>query len=62
MSAVRFPSKLDGNPCFALLEGRGALIQAAEPIALTDPPPEPLTNVTAPWRLVLEPAPAAVRR
>jgi hypothetical protein len=30
-------------------------------IALTDPPPEPLTNVTAPWRLVLEPALATVR-
>jgi hypothetical protein len=62
VSAVRFPSKLDGNPCFALFEGRGTLIQAADPIALTDPPPEPLTNVTAPWRLELEPAPAAVRR
>jgi hypothetical protein len=31
-----------------------------DPIALIDPPPEPLTNVTAPWRLVLAPAPATV--
>ena len=28
---------------------------------LADPPPEPLTNVTAPWRLVLEPAPTTLR-
>jgi hypothetical protein len=62
VSAVRFPSKLDGNPCFALFEGRGALLQADDPVALTDPPPQPLTNVTAPWRLVLEPAPAAAHR
>lgn len=60
-SAVRFPSRLDGNACVALFEGRGAAIMAGEPIALTDPPPEPLTNVTAPWRLVLEPARATVR-
>ncbi len=31
------------------------------PIALTDPAPEPLTNVTGPWRLMLEPAPAPIR-
>jgi hypothetical protein len=29
VSVVRFPSKLDGNPCFALFEGRGALLQPA---------------------------------
>jgi len=57
-SAVRFPSRLDGNACVALFEGRGAAIMAGDLIALTDPPPEPLTNVTAPWRLILEPAPA----
>jgi RES domain-containing protein len=62
VSAVRFPSKLDGNPCFALFEGRGEMIQADDPVALTDPPPEALTNVTAPWRLALEPAPAVARR
>jgi hypothetical protein len=61
VSAVRFPSKLDGNPCFAVFEGRGSLVQAGDPIALTDPPPEALTNVAGPWGLQLEPAPAAVR-
>ena len=60
-SAVRFPSRLDGNACVALFEGRGSAIMAEDAIPLTDPPPEPLTNVTAPWRLVLEPAAAAVR-
>lgn len=29
---------------------------AGEPIALTDPPPDALTNVTAAWELTLEPA------
>ena len=60
-SAVRFPSRLDGNACVALFEDRGTVIPAGDVIALTDPPPEPLTNVTAPWRLMLEPAPAIVR-
>ncbi len=58
--AVRFPSRLDGNACIALFEGRGTASSAGDPIALTDPPPEPLTNVTMPWGLVLEPAPATV--
>lgn len=55
--AVRFPSRLDGNACVALFEGRGTVSLAGDPIALTDPPPEPLLNVTMPWGLVLEPAP-----
>ncbi len=55
--AVRFPSRLDGNACVALFEGRGTASVAGDPIALTDPPPEPLTNVTTPWDLILEPAP-----
>jgi len=59
--AVRFPSRLDGNARIALFEGRGTASPAGQPIALTDPPPEPLTNVTAPWGLVLEPAPTTVR-
>jgi hypothetical protein len=57
--AVRFPSRLDGNACVALFEKRGTVSAAGEAITLTDPPPEPLTNVTEPWGLVLEPAPAA---
>ena len=59
-SAVRFPSRLDGNPCVALFEGRGTASPAGDAVALTDPPPAPLTNVTAPWGLMLEPAPAIV--
>jgi hypothetical protein len=55
--AVRFPSRLDGNACVALFEGRGTASLAGDLIALTDPPPEPLTNVTTPWGLMLEPAP-----
>lgn len=58
-SAVRFPSRLDGNACVTLFEGRGGAVAAGDPIALTDPPPEPLLSVAAEWRLVLEPAPAA---
>ena len=61
-SGIRFPSRLDGNPCIALFEGRGELEVAGDPIALTDPPPEALQNVIAPWRLTLEPAAAAARR
>lgn len=60
-AAIRFPSRLDGNVCFVLFEGRGAAIPDGELIALTDPPPEALTNVVGPWRLLLEPAPAAAR-
>ena len=59
--AVRFPSRLDGNACVALFEDHGTAVAAGDIVALTDPPPEPLTNVTAPWRLALEPAPAIVR-
>jgi hypothetical protein len=54
--AVRFPSRLDGHACVALFEGRGTASSAGDAIALTDPPAEPLTNVTTPWGLVLEPA------
>ena len=60
-SALRFPSRLDGNACVALFEDHGTATAAGDVVALTEPPPEPLTNVTAPWRLVLEPAPAIVR-
>jgi len=55
--AVRFPSRLDGGACVALFEGRGIASPAGDPIALTDPPPEPLTIVTTAWGLVLEPTP-----
>jgi hypothetical protein len=53
--AVRFPSRLDGNACAAVFEGRGPVSAAGEPIVPTDPPPVQLINVTAPWGLVLEP-------
>jgi hypothetical protein len=60
-SAVRFPSRLEGNAYVALFEGRGTASPAEDPIVLTDPPPEPLTAVTAPWGLTLEPAPTKLR-
>lgn len=61
-SAVRFPSRLDGSVCVALFEGRGTVAATGDVVALTDPPPEPLSNVTATWGLVLEPAPPAGSR
>jgi hypothetical protein len=57
-SAIRFPSRLDGNPCIAVLEGRCALELADEVLLLTDPPPTALLKVVAPWHLDLQPAPA----
>jgi hypothetical protein len=58
-SAVRFPSRLDGNACVALFEGRGAVTSAGDAIALTDPPPVHLTSVATQWSLALEPTPRA---
>ncbi|HTT93384.1 MAG TPA: RES family NAD+ phosphorylase [Solirubrobacterales bacterium] len=54
-AAVRFPSRLDGLPALALFEGRAELEPAGEPIALTDPAPEPLLVVSSEWGLALEP-------
>jgi hypothetical protein len=56
---VRFTSRLDGNAYVALFEKRGTVSASGDAIALMDPPPEPLTNVTSPWGLVVEPAPTA---
>lgn len=61
-AAIRFASRLDGLPCFALFEGRALLIADGEPVGLTDPGPEPLENVAASWRLLMEPAPAITAR
>jgi hypothetical protein len=58
VAAIRFPSSRDGNPCYALFEGRAELVPAGEPLRLTDPPPHALQNVAAAWQLGLEPAPA----
>jgi hypothetical protein len=44
----------------APVESRGAAILNGDIIALTDLPPDPLTNVAGPWRLVLEPVAAIV--
>ena len=60
-AAIRFPSRLDGNPCFAIFERRGLLAPAGDPIPLTDPPPDALERVAAGWHLSLQPAPARVR-
>jgi hypothetical protein len=54
-AAVRFPSRLDGLPALALFEGRAELLEAGEPIALTDPAPDPLVLVCGEWALGLEP-------
>ncbi len=54
IAAIRFASRLDGLPCYALFEGRGHLVAAGDVLALTDPPPEALENVAASWQLQLE--------
>jgi len=54
-AALRFPSRLDGRPAFALFEGRAEFVEAGEPILWTDPAPEPLVTVCAQWELELEP-------
>jgi RES domain len=56
-AAIRFASRLDGLPCYALFEGRARLVADGEPVSLTDPAPEPLENVVAGWRLIMEPTP-----
>jgi hypothetical protein len=61
-AGIRFPSRLDGLPCFALFEGRASLEAVDDPIPLTDPAPRALENVAADWSLVLQPAPALTRR
>lgn len=53
--ALRFPSRLDGQPAFVVFEGRGELVQAGEPIELTDPAPEVLLSVCREWGLEVEP-------
>jgi RES domain len=57
-AGIRFPSRLDGLPCFALFEGRASLEAVDDPIPLTDPAPRALKNVAAEWHLTLEPAAA----
>ncbi len=56
VAAIRFPSHLDGNPCIAVFEGRGALDHRGAIVTLTDPPPETLLEVAAAWDLTLQPA------
>lgn len=60
VAVVRYPSRLDGSPCFALFEERAFLEQAADAVVLTDPPPEALENVAAGWNLTMQAAPPAV--
>jgi RES domain len=62
-AAIRFASRLDGLPCYALFEGRGRLSGDGEPIQLTDPAPEALQNVTASWHMMMQPtAPISVQQ
>lgn len=56
VAAIRFPSRLDGNACLAILEERATITQQGDAVLLTDPPPRPLLAVAAAWRLTLEPA------
>ncbi len=53
-SGVRFPSRLDGNPCVAVFEGHGELVAAGPAVVLTDPAPDVLLEVCAAWGLELE--------
>jgi hypothetical protein len=53
-AALRFPSRLDGRPALALFEDRGELLNAGQPIKLTDPAPEVLLEVCEEWGLELE--------
>lgn len=57
-AGIRFPSRLDGLPCYALFEGRARLEAIDPPIPLTDPPPPALEHVAADWGLLLQPTPA----
>lgn len=59
-AGVRFPSRLDGNACVVGFEGRVEIAPAGAPVSLTDPPPEPLQNVCAAWRLAIEPSAAVI--
>ena len=52
--ALRFPSRLDGQPALVVFEGRGELVEAGDPIVLTDPAPEVLLAVCREWGLELE--------
>jgi hypothetical protein len=60
IAAIRFASRLDGLPCYALFEGRGRLVSDGDFLALTDPAPDALENVAASWRLTLQPTPSSV--
>ncbi len=53
--ALRFPSRLDGQPALVVFEGRGELVEADDPVELTDPAPEVLLAVCRDWGLELEP-------
>lgn len=60
-AAIRFASRLDGLPCYAVFEGRGALIGDGEVLALTDPAPDALVNVAASWQLTLQSAASTIQ-
>lgn len=61
-AAVRFPSQLDGQPCVALLEGRGTPRAAGAPVSLGDPAPPALIDVCKDWGLRLAPTRAVTSR
>jgi RES domain len=53
-AGVRFPSRLDGNACIALFEGRGIAHLTGQLVALTDPAPSPLITVAGQWEMDME--------
>ena len=55
-AAVRFPSRLDGNACIALFEGRGVAHLAGNVVALTDRRHARWSG-SGEWKLDLEAAP-----
>lgn len=61
-AVIRFPSNLDGLPCYALFEHRAVLVALTDPVPLTDPPPAALQNVAAGWGMALEPTRQVVRQ
>jgi hypothetical protein len=58
-AAVRFPSRLDGNPCIAVFEARGVAHLVGDVLPLTDPPTSALAIVADQWNLALAAAPSA---
>lgn len=53
-AGISFPSRLDGQECLALFEGRGTFKLTGDPVALTDPAPAALIAVCEAWDLPMQ--------